>query len=55
MRVCGWSRIIVAGSTGMQQPIPNLALSNTLRASIEMPCPRRDRPSAVPRNGGLDT
>jgi 3-oxoacyl-[acyl-carrier protein] reductase len=23
----------VAGSTGMQQPIPNLALSNTLRAS----------------------
>ena len=29
-----WGRIIVVGSTGMQQPIPTLALSNTLRASI---------------------
>src|ERR1700722_8347511 len=34
MRESGWGRIIVVGSTGMQQPIPNLALSNTLRASI---------------------
>jgi Uma2 family endonuclease len=34
MRACGGGRIIVAGSTGMQWPIPNLALSNTLRASI---------------------
>ena len=34
MRTRGWGRIIVVGSTGMQQPIPNLALSNTLRASI---------------------
>lgn len=34
MRERGWGRIIVVGSTGMQQPIPNLALSNTLRASI---------------------
>ena len=34
MRARGWGRIIVVGSTGMQQPIPNLALSNTLRASI---------------------
>jgi 3-oxoacyl-[acyl-carrier protein] reductase len=34
MRAQGWGRIIVVGSTGMQQPIPNLALSNTLRASI---------------------
>ena len=33
MRARGWGRIIVVGSTGMQQPIPNLALSNTLRAS----------------------
>lgn len=34
MRARGWGRIIVVGSTGMQQPIPHLALSNTLRASI---------------------
>lgn len=34
MRQRGWGRIIVVGSTGMQHPIPNLALSNTLRASI---------------------
>jgi 3-oxoacyl-[acyl-carrier protein] reductase len=34
MRELGWGRIIVVGSTGMQQPIPTLALSNTLRASI---------------------
>ena len=34
MRARGWGRVIVVGSTGMQQPIPNLALSNTLRASI---------------------
>ena len=34
MRAQGWGRVIVVGSTGMQQPIPNLALSNTLRASI---------------------
>ena len=34
MRERDWGRVIVVGSTGMQQPIPNLALSNTLRASI---------------------
>src|SRR6478672_7869272 len=34
MRERGWGWIIVVGSTGMQQPIPTLALSNTLRASI---------------------
>jgi len=34
MRQRGWGRIIVVGSTGIQHPIPNLALSNTLRASI---------------------
>ena len=34
MRAQGWGRIIVVGSTGMQHPIPTLALSNTLRASI---------------------
>src|SRR3712207_6567392 len=34
MRQQGWGRIIVVGSTGMQTPIPTLALSNVLRASI---------------------
>jgi 3-oxoacyl-[acyl-carrier protein] reductase len=34
MRQRGWGRVIVVGSTGMQHPIPTLALSNTLRASI---------------------
>jgi 3-oxoacyl-[acyl-carrier protein] reductase len=34
MRKRSWGRVIVVGSTGMQQPIPTLALSNTLRASI---------------------
>jgi 3-oxoacyl-[acyl-carrier protein] reductase len=34
MRERGWGRVIVVGSTGMQHPIPNLALSNVLRASI---------------------
>jgi len=34
MRARKWGRVIVVGSTGMQHPIPTLALSNTLRASI---------------------
>jgi 3-oxoacyl-[acyl-carrier protein] reductase len=34
MRERGWGRVIVIGSTGMQHPIPTLALSNTLRASV---------------------
>ena len=34
MRERQWGRIIVVGSTGMQHPIPHLALSNTLRATI---------------------
>ena len=34
MRERGWGRVIAVGSTGMQHPIPTLALSNTLRASI---------------------
>ena len=34
MRKRGWGRVIVVGSSGMQHPIPNLALSNTLRAAI---------------------
>ncbi|MBW8270739.1 SDR family oxidoreductase [Caldovatus aquaticus] len=34
MRERKWGRVIVIGSTGMQHPIPTLALSNTLRASV---------------------
>jgi 3-oxoacyl-[acyl-carrier protein] reductase len=34
MRAQKWGRIITVGSTGMEQPIQNLALSNTLRAAI---------------------
>ena len=34
MRERKWGRIISVGSTGMVQPIPNLALSNILRAGI---------------------
>jgi 3-oxoacyl-[acyl-carrier protein] reductase len=34
MRAQKWGRILTVGSTGMVQPIPNLALSNILRAAI---------------------
>ena len=34
MRERRWGRIIAVGSSGMIQPIPNLALSNVLRAAI---------------------
>jgi 3-oxoacyl-[acyl-carrier protein] reductase len=34
MRKQGFGRIIAVGSTGMVQPLPNLALSNVLRANI---------------------
>ena len=34
MRAQKWGRIITVGSTGMVQPIPNLAISNILRASM---------------------
>lgn len=34
MRERRWGRIIAVGSTGMIQPIPNIALSNVLRAAI---------------------
>lgn len=34
MRERKWGRIINVGSTGMLQPLPNMVLSNTLRASI---------------------
>lgn len=34
MRQQKWGRILAVGSTGMVQPLPGLALSNTLRAAI---------------------
>ncbi len=34
MRAQGFGRIVSIASTGLQQPIPNLVLSNTLRAAL---------------------
>lgn len=34
MRARGWGRILTVTSSGVIQPIPNLGLSNTLRASL---------------------
>lgn len=34
MRERKWGRVINVGSTGMLQPLPNMVLSNTLRASV---------------------
>jgi len=34
MRERRWGRLITVGSTGMEQPIPNLALSNVVRSAI---------------------
>ncbi len=34
MRAQKWGRVVAVGSSGMIQPIPNLALSNVLRAAI---------------------
>lgn len=34
MRKNGWGRIITIASSGVEQPIPNLGLSNALRASL---------------------
>lgn len=34
MRQAGWGRVITIASSGVVQPIPNLALSNTLRSAI---------------------
>jgi 3-oxoacyl-[acyl-carrier protein] reductase len=34
MRARKWGRVLTVGSSGMVQPIPHLALSNTLRAAI---------------------
>ena len=34
MRERGWGRILTIGSSGVEQPIPNLGLSNALRSSL---------------------
>lgn len=34
MRKTGWGRILTVGSSGVIQPIPTLAMSNTLRAAL---------------------
>ena len=34
MRQRGWGRIVTSTSSGVVQPIPNLGISNTLRASL---------------------
>ncbi|GIX14543.1 MAG: 3-oxoacyl-ACP reductase [Paracoccaceae bacterium] len=34
MRRAGWGRILAIGSSGVIQPIPNLALSNTIRSAL---------------------
>jgi 3-oxoacyl-[acyl-carrier protein] reductase len=34
MRERGWGRVLVIASTGVEQPIPNLVISNALRSSI---------------------
>ncbi len=34
MRAQKWGRIVIVGSSGMVEPIPNLAISNTLRGAI---------------------
>ncbi len=34
MRANGWGRIVVVGSSGVVQPIPNLGMSNALRSAL---------------------
>lgn len=34
MRATGWGRILTVASSGVEQPIPNLGISNALRASL---------------------
>lgn len=34
MRKAGWGRIVTVGSSGVEQPIPNLGISNALRGSL---------------------
>ncbi len=34
MRSVGWGRVLTIASAGVQQPIPNLAMSNTIRSAL---------------------
>jgi 3-oxoacyl-[acyl-carrier protein] reductase len=34
MRERGWGRVLSIGSSGIEQPIPNLAISNAVRSAI---------------------
>lgn len=34
MKTAGWGRILTVASSGVVQPIPNLAMSNTIRSSL---------------------
>ncbi|RVT86939.1 SDR family oxidoreductase [Rhodobacteraceae bacterium CCMM004] len=34
MRAAGWGRIVTVASSGVEQPIPNLALSNGIRSAL---------------------
>ena len=34
MQANGWGRVLTIASSGVEQPIPNLAMSNTLRSSL---------------------
>ncbi len=34
MKVKGWGRVLAIGSSGVIQPIPNLAVSNTIRGAV---------------------
>jgi 3-oxoacyl-[acyl-carrier protein] reductase len=34
MKKAGWGRILTVASSGVIQPIPNLAMSNTIRSSL---------------------
>ena len=34
MKAKGWGRIVAIGSSGVVQPIPNLAVSNTIRGAV---------------------
>lgn len=34
MRARGWGRVLAIGSSGVVQPIPNLAVSNTIRGAV---------------------
>jgi len=34
MRERGWGRVLITSSSGVVQPIPNLGISNTLRAAL---------------------